>query len=111
MGRVKVAEFGFIASRSFLRSSGKSITVPARFYKELRKTIETETTKAEVDCGNNVRTSGSIYWGSRAGGRYFQVRIHSRGMKDYFESLGVGIRLKLMIVNNNGLWEITLEKY
>ncbi len=112
MGKLQVAEFGYIASRSFLTSSKRTITVPARFYKKLRNTmkIESKTASAEIDCGNNVRTSGSIYWGLRAGGPYYQIRVHSRGMKDYFKRLRMGITLKVRIVNNNGLWEITLGK-
>ena len=112
MGRLQVAEFGFITSRSFLKSPSKTITVPGRFYKKIKNTmeIETKTASAEVDCGNNVRTRGSIYWGLRAGGPYYQVRVHSRGIKDYFEKLRVGTTLKISIAKSNGLWEITLAE-
>lgn len=112
MGRRQVAEFVFIASRSFLKSSSKTITVPGRFYKKIKNTmeIETKTARAEVDCGNNVRTRGSIYWGLRAGGPYYQVRVHSRGTKDYFEKLQVGATLKISIAKNNGFLEITLRE-
>lgn len=82
---IVVAEFPFVANKSFLGSDRRPITVPARFNQGLKQHALTNPARAMIAFRRDTVIEGAIRVGWRAGGRYYQIT-----MSKSQESIGLG---------------------
>ena len=109
MSEITIAEFPFVANKSFVSGRTKPITIPARLYGELRQNGLAEGTPAAITFRKGPRIVGAIRAGFRAGGRYYQITMRASQTSPEADSIKIGARLKVKIIKTLQDWIIEVN--
>ena len=104
-----VAEFTFVVNKSFLSGSQHPITIPARFYPELKKYAFADVAQANISFRSESVTKGAIRVGWRAGGRYFQITMSKAQAAVGIADLTIGTSLRIRVLKTPHDWLIEIN--
>ena len=106
---ITVADFPFMANKSFVGIGGRPITIPARFYPEFKQFKVMESAHALVTFRKGPMIEGAIRVGWRAGGKYYQVTVRASQTKAEMDSIKIGATLMVRIVKTMQDWLIEIN--
>jgi len=106
---ITVADFPFMANKSFVGIGGRPITIPARFYPEFKQFKVTESAHALVTFRKGPMIEGTIRVGWRAGGRYYQITISKSQQDVALNAINIGTKLVVRVLKNPQDWLIEIN--
>ena len=111
MADVKViAEFAFVANKSFVGSGSKPITVPARFYQGFKQNeLIMESAHATIAFRDESMIDGNIRVGWRAGGKYYQITTPKSQTNVGINDIKIGTKLFVRVLRTPQDWLIEIN--
>jgi hypothetical protein len=105
-----IAEFAFVANKSFVGGDSKPITVPARYYQGFRQHgLIMESTHANITFRDDSMVKGNIRVGLRAGGKYYQITSPKSQIKTGIHAVQIGTRLFVRVLKTPQDWLIEIN--
>jgi hypothetical protein len=107
---VVIAEFPFVANKSFVGSGNKPITIPARYYQDFRQNgLIMESAHATIAFRNESMIKGNIRVGLRAGGKYYQITSNKSQSNVGINDIMIGTRLFVRVLKTPQDWLIEIN--
>lgn len=107
---IVVAEFAFVANKSFIGGGSKPITVPARYYQGLKQNgLIMESVHATIAFQDESMVQGSIRVGLRAGGKYYQIALPKSKADSRINDIKIGTRLFVRVLKTPQDWLIEIS--
>ena len=105
-----IAEFAFLANKSFVGFHHKPITVPARYYQGFKQNgLIMESTHANIKFRDDSMINGAIRVGLRAGGKYYQITVLKSQIKTGINDIQIGTRLFVRVLKGPHDWIIEIN--
>jgi len=105
-----VAEFAFVANKSFVGNGNKPITVPARYYQGFKQNgFITESVHATVTFRDESLIRGKIHVGLRPGGKYYQITLTKCQNNIGINDIKIGTRLFVRVLKTTQEWLIEIH--
>lgn len=107
---IVIAEFAFVANKSFVGGANKPITVPARYYQGFKQHgLIMESALATIAFRDESRNKGSIRVGLRAGGKYYQITLSRAQEHIGINDIKIGTRLFVRVLKTPQEWLIEIK--
>lgn len=104
-----VAEFPFVANKSFVSGAQRPITIPARYYPGLKQCALTDSAPAMINFRKESMIEGAIRVGWRSGGKYYQITM-SKSQKDVgIDDIKIGKKLIVRVIKRPQEWLIEID--
>lgn len=105
-----IAEFVFVANKSFVSGDSKPITIPARHYQTLKQNgLIIESARANIAFRDDSIIDGAIRVGLRAGGKYYQITLPKSRIKTGIDQIQIGSRLFVRVLKTPQEWLIEIK--
>lgn len=105
----KVADFTFVANKSFLSRDHRLITIPARCYALLKESGLTETVRASIHFRDGPSQKGNIRIGWRAGHQYYQIGIAAAQANVTMQDVTLDQLLTVQIFRAERNWLVMID--
>jgi hypothetical protein len=106
---VVIAEFVFVANKSFVGIGNRPITVPARYYQGFKQNgLIMESVHATIAFRGESMFKGYIRVGIRAGGKYYQITLPKSQTNIVINDIKIGTRLFVRVLKTPQDWMIEI---
>ena len=107
---IVIAEFTFVANKSFVGCGHKPITVPARYYQGFRQNeLIMESAHAKIAFRDESMVEGNIRVGWRSGGKFYQITIPKSHTSVGINDIKIGAQLFVRVLKTPLDWLIEIN--